>query len=251
MVLLNSTNHQGGEENHWRSKRSSPNSQKRVVPKENALPIPKGDSSYANAKRAEYILKDLELAKELYWRALKENDRAESAVKDISSILHQQHRTEEACELLTQYKHLFTDTQKFLNLYNTLHKQITPTGNSLNMVLRISPITLEDSIYTIRGMFKSSQRIRSIQIGEGHALLVFASHSAARKTLESFTCWSAYRIEWLSLTGEVQGEAGCGYTIHKKPHTKEEVAPELPRISRAPSENTAELLLGSSLYKAI
>lgn len=53
------------------------------------LPLPKGNSPYAQAKRAEYIDRDTLVAKMLYQKAIQLGDRTESALKDLASILHQ------------------------------------------------------------------------------------------------------------------------------------------------------------------
>lgn len=213
------------------------------------LPIPKGDSPYVRAKRADYILKDLELAKYFYMQAINQNERAESAVKDISSILHQQHRTEEALRFLETHQYLFTAKSKYENLYNNLLKQQQPTGNSLNRILRLSPVCALDTVKDIHSLFKNPNRIRELSLSEGCALLTFPSHSAARKTLEGFFHWHQYKVEWMSLDGVIQGEAGYGYIMQRKYRTDE--AAQLPTLTKEPSENTALLLLGKSLYEEI
>lgn len=57
------------------------------------LPLPKGNSFYAMAKRAEYKAKNLSLAKTYYREAINIGDRSESALKDLAGILHQEGRT--------------------------------------------------------------------------------------------------------------------------------------------------------------
>lgn len=52
-------------------------------------PIPRGNSYYAEAKRAEYIEKDLEKAASLYLKEIKSGERKESAVKDLAVVMHQ------------------------------------------------------------------------------------------------------------------------------------------------------------------
>jgi hypothetical protein len=37
--------------------------------------------------------------------------------------------------------------------------------------------------------------------------LDFPSHSAARKTLEGFKYWDHFMIEWVSITGQIMGDA--------------------------------------------
>ena len=73
------------------------------------LPIPSGYSTYALAKRAEYVQKDLNLAKYYYHRAIAEGERTESAIKDLASLLHQEGKTQEACDLLLSCQYVFRD----------------------------------------------------------------------------------------------------------------------------------------------
>ena len=51
-------------------------------------PIPRGNSYYAEAKRAEYIEKDLEKAASLYLKEIEFGERKESAVKDLAVVMH-------------------------------------------------------------------------------------------------------------------------------------------------------------------
>ena len=51
-------------------------------------PIPRGNSYYAEAKRAEYIEKDLEKAASLYLKEINSGERKESAVKDLAVVMH-------------------------------------------------------------------------------------------------------------------------------------------------------------------
>ena len=60
-------------------------------------PIPRGNSYYSEAKRAEYIEKNLEKAASLYLKEIKSGMRKESAVKDLAVVMHQQGKTEQGC----------------------------------------------------------------------------------------------------------------------------------------------------------
>lgn len=180
----------------------------------NSFPIPKGDTPYARAKRAEYIDRNLAKAEFFYKQAIRQGDRAESSVKDLAGIMHQQGRTVEACRLLEENKHLFcSDQMKFENLLHNLQRQVTPTGNCLNKALKISGLDYADSTADVCNLFKNSTRIQTVELakdsaeGSVCAMLKFTSHSAARKTLESFHLWDKYKVEWVSITGEVVGDA--------------------------------------------
>lgn len=181
-----------------------------------SLPIPRGNTSYALAKLAEYKEKNLYKAETLYKQAILEGERVESALKDLASVLHQQGKTQDACELLKKHSEsLSSDPTKFQNLLINLEKQVVPSGNCLNKYLRISGLSQHTNEAHIRKLFKNSTRILDIVIHLGieyesivrYAILKFPSHSAARKTLESFHHWDRYRIEWVSINGEIVGDA--------------------------------------------
>jgi hypothetical protein len=183
-------------------------------------PIPKGNSTYARAKRAEYIDKDLALAEEFLKRAIIEGDRAESAAKDLAGLLHRQGRTDEACMMLQEHRACFKERFKYENLLNNLMRQVSQSGNSLNKLLKVSGLRPTDSAEVISAIFADISRISSIQLGfeeayygKNHfAVIKFNSHSAARRTLEGFSQWGRYKIEWMRVSGEVTGEV-----FHSKP----------------------------------
>lgn len=175
-------------------------------------PIPKGDSPYAMAKKAEYIDKNLQKAEYFYKLAITENDRAESAIKDLAGVIHQQGKTLEAIQVLKQHKHLFaSDLTKYENLLQNLKRQVVQKGNRLNKLLKISPLPLNSNNTFILSLFSNSKRISDVELyneGENlYAILKFATHSAARKTLESFIGWEKYKVEWISITGDSAGSA--------------------------------------------
>lgn len=57
---------------------------------ERQVPIPKGNSAYSKAKRAEYIERNLDKAVKFYKISIKNNERVDSAIKDLATVLHQQ-----------------------------------------------------------------------------------------------------------------------------------------------------------------
>jgi hypothetical protein len=57
--------------------------------KASSLPIPKGNSAYARAKREEYQEKNLLKAERLYKQALYNGERTISAAKDLAGVMHQ------------------------------------------------------------------------------------------------------------------------------------------------------------------
>lgn len=187
------------------------------------FPIPKGNSPYALAKRAEYIDRNTSQAKQFYREAIKIGERTESAVKDLASLLHQEGRTREACELLSGFKSIFLDQQKFCNLLTSLKEKLIPTGNCLNKQIKVSPLSDTDTETSVANMFRNPSRIAHVKVTgdlERFALVTFSSHSAARKTLSSFSKWNKYSVEWVSTSGEVVGPAG--FKNRKKKSEEEE-----------------------------
>lgn len=67
------------------------------------LPLPKGDSTYTQAKKAEYN-RDLQRAVRLYMQAIDENDRKESAIKDVAGLLNQMGCAVQAIDFLEKHK---------------------------------------------------------------------------------------------------------------------------------------------------
>ena len=206
-------------------KKSSPksfNEKLQVKESRTFYPIPKGDSPYALAKKSEYIEKDLSKAEYFYKLAIKQEDRPESAIKDLAGVIHQQGKTLEAIEILKQHKHLFySDMVKYENLLQNLKRQVVQKGNRLNKLLKICPLPLDFSNESVKYLFGNSKRISDIELyNEGshiYAILKFSTHSAARKTLESFHGWEKYKVEWISITGDNAGDAN-----HKRGEPKKD-----------------------------
>ena len=175
------------------------------------FPIPRQQTPYAFAKAAEYIEKDLEKAEHFYRQAIEIGERPESAIKDLAGILHQQGKTQEACDLLKANKQIFVaDINKYENLLRNLQKQMLPSKNTLNKAVKISGLGPMADEVTLRGLFNNSSRILHIEFGYENykrwAILRFPSHSAARKTFEGFKATNRYVLEWISVTGEIVGE---------------------------------------------
>ncbi|CAG9318941.1 unnamed protein product [Blepharisma stoltei] len=181
---------------------------------EESFPIPKTETPYSWAKRAEYIEKNLEKAEFYYKMAIANGERVESAIKDLAGIFHQQGKTKSACDLLMAYRHLYmNDLARFDNLLLSLQKQIKPTGNSLNKCIKISGLPLNSNQESVKALFGDGFRIKGIELTEQLwqekivmiAMISFSSHSAARKTVESYRHTEGYCLEWATLEGEVVG----------------------------------------------
>jgi tetratricopeptide (TPR) repeat protein len=178
-----------------------------------SFPIPRQHTPYAYAKAAEYIEKDLEKAEHFYRQAIALGERPESAIKDLAGILHQQGKTQEACDLLKANKQMFvSDLNKYENLLKNLQKQMLPSKNTLNKAVKMSGLGPMADELTLRALFVNASRILHIEFayeedsGVKYAILRFSSHSAARKTFEGFKANHRYLLEWLSVTGQVEGE---------------------------------------------
>ncbi|CAG9335630.1 unnamed protein product [Blepharisma stoltei] len=186
------------------------------------LPIPHGDNPYSKAKQAEYKDRDYKKAEFYYKQAINQGDRVESAVKDLASLLHQRGKTAEACKLLEENRGLFMNNyEKYQNLYNTIYKQLDETTSSLSRILKVSGLGKDDSSQKVTGLFNNSSRILEVVMGHEeedgdinyYAFLRFNSHSSARKALEAFRNWTRHRVEWVTKTGEIIGDAH--YARHK------------------------------------
>ena len=235
-------------------------------------PIPKGDSPYAMAKKAEYIDKNLAKAEYFYRLAIRDQDRAESAIKDLAGVIHQQGKTLEAIQVLKEHKHLFSsDYTKYENLLQNLKRQVVQKGNRLNKLLKLSPLPLGSTSEGVHKLFSNSKRISDIELyNEGnslYAILKFATHSAARKTLESFEGWEKFKVEWISITGDSAGYAskkrGEGkkdrvlfvYKVfHRDPESRALVLPldSEPVLTQVQiSDEQLKKLIGKSLHSVI
>lgn len=217
------------------------------------LPLPKGDSLYALAKRTECIAKDIPKAMDLYHLAIESGDRSESAVKDLAGLLHQGGSTQQACELLEQYSGIFADQLKFQNLLENLRGKLIPTGNALYKQLKISPLTEYDSLSSVRRLFRDPSRIVSIEIlhstDSNFGVLHFSSHSAAKKTLGSLHKWSNHLFHWLGTQSEEVPTHPSRYrdkTVHKFTHKD-------PVLNNRPStdQETAKRLIGKDLFEEL
>jgi hypothetical protein len=180
------------------------------------LPIPKGNLPYARAKRAEYLERNLQKAEHYYRLAIESSDRAESAVKDLASLLHQQGRTVEAVNVLENNAHVICEEyDKYRHLLDNLTKQLVPSANCLNKFLKISGLSAATKATEVINLFTKKEKIQDVEIRNEttnrltsyYAIVKFCSHSAARKTLDAFQHWDSVKVEWMTEDGEVKGDA--------------------------------------------
>lgn len=95
------------------------NIQKRVSSGEG---LPKGEGSYARAKRAQFVDHDLDTAEKLLKEATLTGDNAESAMKDLASLLQQQGRVDEAIALLEKASRRAKDISSYGNMLATFYQ---------------------------------------------------------------------------------------------------------------------------------
>jgi len=166
-------------------------------------PIPRTDSIYKQAKKAEYEGR-FDDAMKLYLQAIEKRDRSDSAIKDYAGLLHMRGRTEEAIDFLEKcartdmvkstagFKNLITQLRSFLfNFSNDSEKRDLP---------RLLYVAIADSTKvricasTLPSLFPNHLKVSKIfyvnpilddlsRPYSKSAVVEFASHSAARKAL--------------------------------------------------------------------
>ena len=99
--------------------------------------LPKGDGLYARAKRAQLVDLDLGAAEKLLKQAALTGDNAESAVKDLASLLNQQGRVDEAIALLEDSSKRAKDSSSYDNMLATLYEH---TGRHDDAVRILEPL---------------------------------------------------------------------------------------------------------------
>lgn len=175
-------------------------------------PMPRFNSTYKEAKKAEYD-GDYEKAMTLYLRAIEVNDRPDSAMKDYAGILHMRGRTDEAILFLEQrgdrlknslgYKNLLSQLKAFLQTSDSEKRNLprfvyVSIGEGVNTRLSFStfpsifPNYLKISTITFVNPFMDDQGSPY----SSKAVLEFASHSAARKALMVVKHFSI-KCQWL------------------------------------------------------
>ncbi|MGV8122502.1 MAG: DNA-binding protein [Candidatus Xenobiia bacterium LiM19] len=130
--------------------------------------IPKGRNPYAQAKRAQLVEKNLELAEGFFKAAIKDGDSLESAVKDLASLYSQQGRHKESVDTLLKNRTKVKDSQSIDNMLivfyqNTeqyeeaivlLNKKLSQTSNPDKKIQYIIQIA---SVYLKRQDFKKAE----------------------------------------------------------------------------------------------
>ncbi len=175
-------------------------------------PMPKVKSIYTEAKKAEYD-GNLELAMELYLRAVDCNDRADSAIKDYAGLLHMKGQTKMAIEFMESQSEKRKNAMGFRNLLGqlraTYEREISSEHNHLPKVVlvNVKDDTIDIELKTLQSILPNCLKISHVTFvnpiltREGFpsskcALIEFSSHSSARKAVmvgkhDSIKCcWS-------------------------------------------------------------
>ena len=166
-------------------------------------PVPKGDSLYKQAKKAEYDGDFME-AMELYLKAIEKKDRPDSAIKDYAGLLHMRGRTDDAIEFLEKCcrADLIRNTSGLKNLLAQLRSFRDGLANDSEKrdLPRLLYVTMDEELKlyiskaTLPMIFPNHLKVSKIfyvnpQLDDAScphskkALVEFASHSAARKAL--------------------------------------------------------------------
>lgn len=85
--------------------------------------LPTGSNPYARAKHA-LMRKDLEEAADLFYTAIRQNDRKETAVKDLAVLLLRLNRGHEAIKVLTQYRQQMKDQEAIESLLIQAYQKV-------------------------------------------------------------------------------------------------------------------------------
>jgi len=98
--------------------------------------IPRGSNLFARAKRVQLVEKDLERAVQLFREAIKRNDNAESAIKDLAQLLTQLGRPDEAIEIIEKNRKKVKDEQSLDNLAVTIYQKIGQYEEAITLLQR-------------------------------------------------------------------------------------------------------------------
>ena len=99
--------------------------------------LPRGNGPYARAKRVQLVNQDPDKAEQLFRQAIRTHDKKESAIKDLSSLLHQHGRTNEAIALLTEHAEQFKHDTSFDNMLATLYQHADRHEEALEVLTKL------------------------------------------------------------------------------------------------------------------
>ncbi len=109
--------------------------------------VPKGSNSFARAKRAQLVEKDLDKAENFFRRAILQNDNLESAVNDLASLLSQRERFEDAVKVIEQNRSRIRNKQSLDNLLTNIYIKFDVYDKAielLNKQLKLASTTAKE-----------------------------------------------------------------------------------------------------------
>jgi hypothetical protein len=163
-------------------------------------PMPKLKSVYTEAKKAEYD-GNIQLAAELYLKAIAANDRVDSSIKDYAGLLHMKGDTKSAIDFMNSQEERHKTSHGFRNLLSQLNaaleRELSNEGSALPRVVLISIDALKSRIIinyeSLRSLLPNCLKISKLTfvnpiVIEGiprssKVIAEFSSHSAARKAV--------------------------------------------------------------------
>src|SRR5208283_5067652 len=86
--------------------------------------IPKGNSSYAQAKRAHLVEKDPERAVQFYQQSIRLGEKVQDSVRELVAVLDDLGRTREALDVLSQNAKMINDDQWTDNAFGELCRKL-------------------------------------------------------------------------------------------------------------------------------
>ena len=105
--------------------------------RERGTGLPKGSGPYARARRAQLVDQDLGKAEELLKQAVRDQDKSESAIKDLAALLHRQGRTQEAVSLLKKHARRFNHDVAYHNTLATLYQHADRHDEAIEVLTRL------------------------------------------------------------------------------------------------------------------
>ena len=99
--------------------------------------LPRGDGPYARARRAQLVDLDLETAEKLFKEAIRTGDNAESAEKDLASLLNQQGHVDEAIALLEDSSKRAKDSSSYDNMLATFYQHANRHDDAVRILERL------------------------------------------------------------------------------------------------------------------
>jgi len=163
-------------------------------------PMPKMKSVYTEAKKAEYD-GNIELAAELYLKAIDEDDRVDSSIKDYAGILHMKGETKAAIDFMESQSDKHKSSLGFRNLLSqlkaALERELSNEGSGLPRIILVSidqgKAKVVINFESLRSIIPNCLKITRLTfvnptVVDGlpqsvNVLVEFGSHSAARKAV--------------------------------------------------------------------